>query len=361
MKTQLERETQLEEMKRQVEESARRLKKMKRLLERGAEQRDGFFLSELGIVLLGCRYVGKSSSGNTILGREEFGTAVRTAQCVERQGEVAGRHVTVVEAPGWNTWTTEETPSMTEEEIELRLPLCPPGPQALLLVISVNRSFTEIYRRSVQEHLELLGERVWSDTMVLFTHGDWLGDRSIEQHIESEGVCLQWLVEKCGNRYHVLNNKRGDHMQVTQLMEKIEEMVVAANRGWCYWIRPEEPRPVRKARSMDWVPPYMSGDSDHWSFTSSAYSSFRSRASFDISSLQGTMRSTTSSQSSGIGSLGSRAGSSRGPDSIGFKVPNLLKLRKALESQERSESEEHEADGNKKSTKKKEEEDDNVL
>src|SRR4029434_11178480 len=56
----------------------------------------------------------------------------------------------------------------------------------------------------------------------------------IEQHIESEGENLQWLVEKCGNRYHVLNNqKREDHMQITQLREKIEEMV-AGNRGHNY-------------------------------------------------------------------------------------------------------------------------------
>ena len=188
-------------------------------------------------MLLGYRNAGKSSSGNTILGREEFDTVGRTAQCVKRQGQVAGRQVTVVEAPGWwRNYQLKETPELTKNEIEFSVSLCPPGSHALLLVIRVDISSTETERRSVQEHLELLSERVWSHTIVLFTCGDWLGDTPIEQHIESEGESLQWLVEKCGNRYHVLNNqKREDHMQVTQLMEKIEEMV-AGNRGHHYEI-----------------------------------------------------------------------------------------------------------------------------
>src|SRR4029434_1343634 len=131
-----------------------------------------------------------------------FDTVGRTAQSVKRQGQVAGRQVTVVKAPGW--WIDhqlEQTPELTKEEIELSVSLCPPGPHALLLVIRVDTSLTEAEKRSVQEHLELLSERVWSHTIMLFTQGDWLGDTPIEQHIESEGESLQWLVEKCGNRY----------------------------------------------------------------------------------------------------------------------------------------------------------------
>ncbi|KAL2086924.1 hypothetical protein ACEWY4_017983 [Coilia grayii] len=320
--------------------------KMERELLR-SQMGDSLHLAELRIVLLGYRHAGRSSSGNTILGREEFDTARRTAQCMKKQGEVAGRHITVVEAPGW--WrhdTTDKTSNLTKEEIKLSVSLCPPGPHALLLVIRVDKSFTHTYRRAVQEHLELLGEAVWSHTIVLFTRGDRLGVTPIEQHIESEGESLQWLVEKCGNRYHVLNNeKRDDHMQVTQLMEKIDEMV-AGNRGQHYGNQEQQPLPVRKARSYDLIPPSMSGDYDQWSLASSAYSSLRSTASYDISSLRGSVRSTTSSQSSGIGSLGSRAGSGRSFDS---------RVKKALpdvpEGQERPESEGHVKDEKKKSTK----------
>ncbi|XP_046892011.1 GTPase IMAP family member 8-like [Hypomesus transpacificus] len=195
---------------------------------------DSVHLSELRIVLLGGRRAGKSSSGNTILGREEFDPRA-DAQCVKKQREVAGRQVTVVDTPGWGRnlpveWTTEQV----KQEIVRSVSLCPPGPHTILLVIWLGVSFTEGHKISVEEHLHLLGERVWSHTIVLFTGGDCVGDTTIEQHIEREGKVLQWLVEKCGNRYHVLNNNnRGDDTQVTELLDKMEEMV-AGNRGGHY-------------------------------------------------------------------------------------------------------------------------------
>ena len=82
----------------------------------------------------------------------------------------------------------------------------------------------------------LFGEDVWRYTIVLFTRGDWLGDTTAEECIESEGEDLKWLVEKGGNRYHVFNNQnRDDDTQVKELMEKIDELV-ASNSGSCYEI-----------------------------------------------------------------------------------------------------------------------------
>src|SRR4029434_1317686 len=95
------------------------------------------------IVLLGSRWDGKSSSGNTILGREEFDTSGETAECVKREGETAGRRITVVEASGWfRNSSVVQTPERDKEEIVLSVSLCPPGPHAVLLVIRAFQSFT---------------------------------------------------------------------------------------------------------------------------------------------------------------------------------------------------------------------------
>ncbi|KAM6963140.1 GTPase IMAP family member 8-like [Aplochiton taeniatus] len=233
-------------------------------MEASCHSRDSVPLSELRIVLLGSRLKGKSSSGNTILGREEFD--LRTAaQCVKRQGEVAGRQVTVVDTPGWwRNIPVEDTPELLKQEIVHSVSLCPPGPHTLLLVIEVDESFTVKNRRSVEQHMQLLSETVWSHTILLFTYGDCLGDTSIEQHIESEGEALQWLVEKCGNRYHVFNNKnRGDVTQVPELFEKIEE-TVAGNRGGHFEIereRLEKNKEKRRAEEERAKQRLMKGDS----------------------------------------------------------------------------------------------------
>ncbi|XP_062336318.1 uncharacterized protein LOC134035336 [Osmerus eperlanus] len=263
---------------------------------------DSLHLSELRIVLLGGRDEGKSSSGNTILGREEFDLRT-TAQCVKRQGEVAGRQVTVVDTPGWwRIYPVESTTELVKQEIVHSVSLCPPGPHTLLLVIKLDVSFTEEDRRSVEGHLQLLSERVWSHTIVLFTHGDCLGDTTIEQHIETEGKALQWLVEKCGNRYHVLNNEnRGDDSQVTELLDKTEEMV-AANSGDVFypdidiskemnWSSEEyqtSPLPLKRAKSIEGVPPnkWGGGRSDVLSLGSSGYASQTSRPSDHSSGIK---------------------------------------------------------------------------
>ncbi|XP_031430643.2 GTPase IMAP family member 8-like [Clupea harengus] len=241
-------------------------------------------ISDMRIVLMGYRWAGKSSAGNIILGREEFDTSGETAECVKREGETAGRHITVVEAPGWiRNFSVALTSERAKKEIVLSVSLCPPGPHAVLLVINVNGSFTETDRRAAQEHLELLGERVWSNTIVLFTGGDGLRNTTIEQHIEREGKDLQWVVEKCGNRYHVVGNKKSDGGQVTELLEKIEEMVAGNSGGW----------------SMDYPPKFREGLPDDFSGGDTGYYSAQSGLESELIKPFKQLSAAASVQSSG--------------------------------------------------------------
>lgn len=142
-------------------------------------------------------------------------------------GEVEGRLLTVVDTPGWwKRLPIEEMPEFSKQEILQSVSLTPPGPVSFLLLIRLDSSFQEEERRAVRDHIDLFGDTVWDQTMVLFTCGDWLGDRPIELYIESEGEALKWILEKCGNRYHILSNRnRRSSTQVTELLKKIEELV----------------------------------------------------------------------------------------------------------------------------------------
>lgn len=111
---------------------------------------------------------------------------------------------------------------------------CQPGPHAVLLVIRVDLIYKEKNKRAAQEHLELLGKDIWKHTVVVFTYGDSLQDETVEQNTGSEGeTFLEWLVGKCGRRYHVFNIDRYSGTQVKELLEMIEDMVTG-NGGSCY-------------------------------------------------------------------------------------------------------------------------------
>nr|XP_019949769.1 PREDICTED: GTPase IMAP family member 8-like [Paralichthys olivaceus] len=219
------------EEKRRVEERAqRRLMRVKE--HRSLLQERLRPITDIRIVLLGAKGSGKTSALNTILGRDSTQPLSRTAQCVVDKGMVFGRHVTLVDTPGWwMNYFCDESTIFDLRELVLSLSLCPPGPHVFLLVIRVDRAFTETYRRAAQEHLQMISEQIWSRVVVLLSFGDWLGGTTTEHYIESEGEPLRWLVERCGNRYHVLDNKtKGDGFQVRELIGKIELMFAGGNQ-----------------------------------------------------------------------------------------------------------------------------------
>ncbi|XP_073691600.1 GTPase IMAP family member 7-like [Garra rufa] len=150
-----------------------------------------------------------------------------TSECLEKHGIVSGRSVSVVDTPGlFDTKMTQEEIMM---EIAKSVYLSSPGPHAFLIVFPANMRFTE-HEQQIPQVIEMMfGQEVLKYSIILFTHGDLLKKKTIEELINTN-VKLRHLVQQCGNRFHVFNNEdENNREQNTDLLQKIDTMIEQNN------------------------------------------------------------------------------------------------------------------------------------
>ncbi|XP_048104436.1 GTPase IMAP family member 9 [Alosa alosa] len=208
---------------------------------------------ELRLVLLGGSGSGKSAAGNAILGRKEFESRADTGvtQTCEKGRVILGnKRVAVVDTPDW--FRSERTPDEVRSQLSSCVALSTPGPHAFLFCVP-------LHRPSDAGQLQALGAlegvfgagAVWGHTLVLFTHADRLKEWSggvarVEEYIASKRPDLLKLVEKCGDRYHILERpgsegggggggggggEEVERRSVEELLEKVEQTVRESGDG----------------------------------------------------------------------------------------------------------------------------------
>jgi GTPase Era involved in 16S rRNA processing len=162
-----------------------------------------------------------------------------TKQCACAAREFNGRHMFVVDTPGFFDTRVELEEDIKKEVAKAYQVTALPGPHAFLLIIEPKR-FTVEESQAIDNLRDIFGLNALKHTIIVFTHGDSFNPKkcTIEGYLamlEPQSP-LKLLLDQCERRYLLVNNE-GTETEKTKVLQTLVDMItnmVAKNDGQVY-------------------------------------------------------------------------------------------------------------------------------
>ncbi|XP_035671710.1 uncharacterized protein LOC118412795 [Branchiostoma floridae] len=217
--------------------------------------------ADLHMVLIGKTGVGKSSTGNSIIGEDVFKVATVAATVTTkcnfhiRTLKDVGSKLAILDTPGlFATVNKEEIQKISEELCKIPT-VFHDGIHALILVISGMSRFTEEDDNALKNIQRVFGEGFLDHTVVLITGKDSLKS-SKEEYLASAPQTLSDILKKCQERCIFFDNVTMDatvrRKQLAKLITMAQE-AVKRRKGPYTGQGPNETLFLEGAKVIDWI------------------------------------------------------------------------------------------------------------